>query len=287
MMHIHSPVLLDLNTQRDLLTPELHPHSTTTDAASGAYPLVHAEKLLDPLKRVFSWAQKLKIPVVSTRLRYLMAPMPGSGPGGSVNPAAPKMQPRLICNPQTSGYQKLPSTLLRKRREMPLDCGTDLPVEGFRSVQQYIFDLPSLNPFECPRLDRLLSESEVGVWVLIGAPLEWTVRTAVLGLLQRRQKVAVVSDAIGQWDPYEGDMALRQIESKNITWYTAAQLVEKLGHPQPIRPTLAALGIPALRTRPNHATTPAPSLVRPARHNSPPARKSAGTRSKQASRQYR
>lgn len=287
MMHIHSPVLLDLNTQRDLFTSELHPNTAPPGVESGGYPLVHAEKLLDPLKRVYSWVQKLKIPVVSTRLRYLMAPLPGSGPGGSgvLRPAAPKMTPRLICNPQTPGYQKLPSTLLRKRREMPLDCGTDLPVDGFKTVQQYVFDLPSLNPFECPRLDRLLSESEVGVWILVGAPLEWTVRTAVLGLLQRRQKVAVVSDAIGQWDPYEGDMALRQIESKNITWYTAAQLIEKLGHPEPIRPSL--LGIPALRPRTPQASIPAPGLVRPARHNAPAAQKSVRARSKQASRQYR
>jgi hypothetical protein len=31
------------------------------------------------------------------------------------------------------------------------------------------------------------------------------------------------------WDPYEGDMALRQIESKNIEWLTVEQLAEKYG----------------------------------------------------------
>ena len=118
---------------------------------------------------------------------------------------------------------------------MPLDCDTSLPVDGFRLTQQFIFDLPGLNPFESPRLDRLLSETEVGCWLIVGGPLEWTLRMAVLGLLQRRAKVAVVSDCIGQWDPYEGDMALRQIESKNIQWLTAAQVVERYSpRPRPV-----------------------------------------------------
>ena len=119
--------------------------------------------------------------------------------------------------------------MMRHRREWPLDCGTDLPVDGFRTVKQFVFDLPNLNLFECPRLDRLLSEATAEIFLIVGAPLEWTVRTAVLGLLARRHKVAVVSDCIGMWDPYEGDMALRQIESKNIEWLTASQVSEKYG----------------------------------------------------------
>ena len=54
-------------------------------------------------------------------------------------------------------------------------------------------------------------------------------RTAVLGLLARRHKVAVVSDCIGMWDPYEGDMALRQIESKNVEWLTVEQAAGRFG----------------------------------------------------------
>jgi len=202
MITIHGPALLDLNTQRDLLSPD------------GIYPVYQAEKLVEPMKRLFQWVHRHRVPVVSTRLRELTAP----GQRG---------MNRVVCRPETTGFQKVSATQLRKRQEMPRDCGTSLPVEGFRVMQQWIFDLPSLNLFECPRLDRLLSESEVGVWLIVGSPLEWTIRTAVLGLLQRRQKVAVVRDCIGQWDPYEGDMALRQIESKNIEWLTSGQLEER------------------------------------------------------------
>jgi hypothetical protein len=47
--------------------------------------------------------------------------------------------------------------------------------------------------------------------------------------LARRHKVAVVSDCIGMWDPYEGDMALRQIESKNVEWMTAEEAAGRYG----------------------------------------------------------
>ena len=235
MLTIPGPVILDLNTQRDLLSAE------------GVYPLFQSEKLYEPLKKLFAAAQQNHIPVVSTRLNNIIAP----GQRGNN---------RLICNPTTFGYQKMPFTLLRKRTEWPLDCGTNLPVDGFRTVQQFVFDLPSLNLFESPRLDRLLSESTVQVFLIVGAPLEWTIRTAVLGLLARRHKVAVVSDCIGMWDPYDGDMALRQVESKNIEWLTAEQVGEKYG----IQPNSHAARLARAKARatrgsaPKHSTTKTP-----------------------------
>lgn len=206
MMNISGPVILDLNTQRDLLSSD------------GIYPLFQSEKLLDPLKRLFTLAQRARIPVVSTRFNHLLAP--GQRDSGAS---------RMICLPGTDGYQKLPFTNLRRRTEWPVDCGTNLPVDGFRTVHQYVFDLPNLNLFECPRLDRLLSETTAEAFLVAGAPLEWTVRTAVLGMLARRHKVIVISDCIGMWDPYEGDMALRQVESKNVEWLTVEQAVARFG----------------------------------------------------------
>lgn len=215
MLTIPGPVILDLNTQRDLLSPE------------GVYPLFQPEKLHEPLKRLFTLAHRSHIPVISTRIHNLVAP----GQRGNN---------RLLCNPNTPGYAKMPFTTLRRRTEWPLDCGTSLPTEGFRTIQQFVFDLPSLNLFECPRLDRLLSESTVETFLIVGAPVEWTVKTAVLGLLARRHKVAMVSDCIGMWDPYEGDMSLRQIESKNIEWLTVEQAVAKYGTANKSRATRLA-----------------------------------------------
>ena len=184
----------------------------------GFYPLFQAEKLAEPLEEaIYVCASASHSGGVDA-----VASFNSAGAAGGIIGCCVILRRR--------GYQKMPSTLLHTRRtEWPLDCGTSLPVDGFRTIRQYVFDLPSLNLFECPRLDRLLSEATAEVFLIAGAPLEWTVRTAVLGMLARRHKVAMVSDCIGMWDPYEGDMALRQIESKNVEWLTAEQVAAKFG----------------------------------------------------------
>ncbi len=226
MFTIPGPVILDLNTQRDLLAPD------------GAAAVFQPEKLYEPLRKLFVFAQRNQVPVISTRFHHQMTPGRTSmGLGSRNGEGAPG---KLICHPTAPGYQKMPFTYLRKRREWVLDCGTDLPVDGFRTTQQYVFDLPSLNLFECPRLDRLLSESSVDAFLIAGAPLEWTVRTAVLGLLARRHKVVMVSDCLGMWDPYEGDMALRQVESKNVEWLTVEQVADRFSQAARLRASRAA-----------------------------------------------
>jgi len=239
MFTIPGPVILDLNTQRDLLSED------------GAYPLFQVDKLVEPLKKLFSFAQRNQVPVISTRFHALMPPSQRDGGPGIVRTAG-----KVICEPGTDGYQKPSYTSLRKRREWLPDCGTDLPVDGFRTTQQFIFDLPSVNLFECPRLDRLLSECTAEVFLICGAPLEWTVRTAVLGMLARRHKVAMVSDCIGMWDPYEGDMALRQVESKNIEWLKVDDLNERYSMAARQRAARAARAAARAKA---HATTPAPA----------------------------
>jgi nicotinamidase-related amidase len=243
MINIPGPAILDLNTQRDLFTPE------------GAMPVCQLGKFVDQIKKLFSAANRLHTPVVSTRLYNQMVTQPRGGVS------------KLICNPATPGYQKLPFTQLRRRMEMPADCGTSLPIDAFHRLHQYVFDLPSLNLFESPRLDRLLSESTVGEYIIIGAPLEFSVRTAVLGLLQRRIKVCLIAECIGQWDPYEGDMALRQIESKNVEWLTVEQAVQRMSV-KPQRPKLferrpsAAPASKAQLNTPHAAAAPAQASAR-------------------------
>jgi len=242
MFNIPGPVILDLNTQRDLLS------------ADGGAPVFQAEKLHDPLRQLFTFAHRNQVPVISTRFSHLTTP--GRSSAGPMGISAPG---KLICNPNTPGYQKMPFTQLRKRREWSLDCGTDLPVDGFRTHQQFIFDIPNLNLFECPRLDRLLSESQVEAILVTGMPLEWTVRTAVLGLLARRHKIVMVANGLGMWDPYEGDMALRQIESKNVEWLTVEQVADRFSQAARLRATRAARAAARAQTR-MAPVAPAPTL---------------------------
>jgi nicotinamidase-related amidase len=196
------PILLDVNTQSDLFDP------------AGKYPLAAAASLIEPLRRVFEAAKRLHNPVLSTRLHNLI----------EIDPPPSE----TICVPGTVGYQKLPFTLFDDREELPLDCGTDFPVDGFLRAQQHIFDLPDANPFDSPRLDRLLSETQTPLWVIVGGPLESVVRMVILGLIQRRQPLVVVRDCCGLRDPLDFDLAMRKLESKNVNWIGADEAIERL-----------------------------------------------------------
>lgn len=201
MLTIPGPAVLDINTQRDFY------------AAQGTALFERAGEIAELTKTFFTFLGRQKISVVSTRLRDINV----------------QITPGVIRNvAQGDNASKLPFTLLRHRAEFPADCATSLPIDGSRTYQQFVFDIPSLNLFESPRLDRVLSENDGNTWYVLGGPLEWTLRTAVLGLLQRRHKVIIIKDAIGMWDTYEGDMAVRQIESKNVEWMTVADAIARL-----------------------------------------------------------
>jgi len=71
-----------------------------------------------------------------------------------------------------------------------------------------------MDPFDEPRIDRLLSEVRAGEFFLIGTSAEGAVMATALGLLQRNKKVTVVVDAVGSHDKKESQIALRKMEAK-------------------------------------------------------------------------
>ena len=77
-----------------------------------------------------------------------------------------------------------------------------------------------VDPFNEPRIDRLLSEVKAAEFILIGATTEGAVKATALGLLQRHRNVTIVVDAIGTHDNQEAKLALRKMEAKG------AKLVE-------------------------------------------------------------
>src|SRR4051794_28023825 len=85
MFTIPGPVILDLNSQRDLL------------ATDGTTPVFQAEKLYEPLRKLFVFAHRNQVPVISTRFNHLTTPgqkggvIAGVAPGGGAG--------KLICHP--------------------------------------------------------------------------------------------------------------------------------------------------------------------------------------------
>ena len=91
-----------------------------------------------------------------------------------------------------------------------------IPANLFREHRQIIFRKRSNDFLGNPKVDRLLTESVVGEYVIAGIGLEAAVKSLALGLITRMKRVAVVYDACGFWNVSAADLSLRQMEAKGV-----------------------------------------------------------------------
>jgi len=179
-------VLVDINTQRDYLL------------ADGGACIRNHRRVLAHIRRMMAWARRREIPIISTCEVY---------PDG--NNGDPK-----YCVDGTPGQEKIGYTLMPNRISFPADGSTDLPRDMLRCYQQVVLHKRCVDPFDEPRIDRLLSEVCAAEFILVGACAEGAVKAAALGLLQRDKRVAVIVDAVGYHDNREAKMAFRKMEAK-------------------------------------------------------------------------
>ena len=129
------------------------------------------------------------------------------------------------CIDHTNGQKKLPFTLLPKRILLHGDNTIDVPYEVFRKYQQVIFTKRDRDFFNNPKADRLINSLDVNHLIVFGVVTEYCVKAAVLGLMTRRQRVVVVTDACGHWSPSEHELAFRQMDAKGAILVTTEELV--------------------------------------------------------------
>ncbi len=180
-------LLLDIDTQRDFLL-----------AAGNACIPNHA-RVLANIRRVMAWARLENVPIISTaEVHYDCC--------GANKPAR--------CVDGTPGQRKIPYTLLSDRQSFPADDRNSLPADLLQSHKQVILHKRCVDPFEEPRIDRLLSEIETDEFILIGAGTEGAVQATALGLLRRGKNVRIVVDAVGSHNKRMASLALRKMKAK-------------------------------------------------------------------------
>ena len=187
-------ILVDINTQRDFFL------------ARGSMCIRNHRRVMVNVRRIMAWARHNNIPVISTCEVY---PNNGNGIGTT-----------HYCIDGTEGWKKIRYTMLNNRISFAADNDAVLPIDVLRQYRQIIFNKRCIDPFEEPRIERLLSEVQADRFVLIGACAEGAVKATALGLLQRGKKVIVVTDALGSIDKKEGKLAIRKMNAKG------AKLVE-------------------------------------------------------------
>ncbi len=188
-------VIIDVNTQKDFFL------------ANGAVCIRNHRRILGRVRRIMAWARLNNIPVISTCEVYSGNSKGNDNGNGNGNGHA-------YCIAGTEGQKKIAYTLNNSRISFAADDSTDLPTDVLVRYNQIILHQRCSDPFDEPRIERLLTEIKANEFIVIGANTEDSVKSAVLGLLQRGKKVIVVADALGLQDKNKAQLAIRKMEAK-------------------------------------------------------------------------
>ncbi len=177
-------VIIDVDTQHDFFV------------ADGKMCVRNHRRVLANIRRVMAWARREHTRVISTALVHT------------------SRDPNDTCCPGTYGIRKLRYTL-RNRHVIfePDDC-TDLPRENVQDCDQIVLYKRTVDPFEEPRAERILTETRANEFIVIGGPTETALLSTVLGLLLRKKSVIVIYDALGSIDKSAAEVALRKMQAK-------------------------------------------------------------------------
>jgi nicotinamidase-related amidase len=153
--------------------------------------------VLSNIRRVMAWVRMRHIHMVSTVQMF-----PGNAICHNFNIIGGLSLKKINC------------TLHNNHINFDATDYTDLSGRILRQYDQIILYKRYFDPFEEPRADRILTESEADEFILIGAPTEGAVRATALGLLHRQKKVTVLVNATGSLNVASGKRALRHMRAK-------------------------------------------------------------------------
>ncbi len=179
-------ILIDIDTQKDFMSAE-------SDVC-----IINRHKTLANIRRMMAWARLKDIPIISTAEVFY-------NHGECI---------KGHCLEGTDGQRKISYTLLNDRVSFPADGWNTLPADVMRVHKQVILHKRCTDPFEEPRIERLLSELDANEFVLIGIDSENAVTATALGLLQRGKNVRIIVDALGFVSKSQARLDVRKMASK-------------------------------------------------------------------------
>lgn len=195
--------LLDLDTQKDFVLP------------GGALPVPGAVRLLPKLRRLFDFARKTGVTVLSA----VHAHAPG-------DPEFAHFPPHCLAG--TDGRRKLEDTELRRFlvfENRPVDRNL---VEAVRRYQQIVIERQDWDLFSNPIAERLLRVLPAHA-IVFGVPAEHSVKLAAVGLQRRGVKTAVLSDVVLPLEGGSAGRAEQEMRRAGVEFLTLEMLFDIYG----------------------------------------------------------
>ena len=193
-------VFWDVDTQADFMLP------------GGKLYVPGAETLLPLLQRLREFAKQQHIPLVSTADAH-----------ATDDPEFQQWPPHCIRG--TAGQLKVPETLGDQYLVVPRERRTPVTDEEFSRYPQFILEKNMLDVFTSPQTDDLVKRLDAECYIVYGVATEYCVRCAALGLLERKQRVAVVRDAIRGIDATEGQKVLNELVAHGAELISSAEVL--------------------------------------------------------------
>jgi nicotinamidase/pyrazinamidase len=184
-MEMKNIFFMDVDTQRDFMLP------------TGTLYVPGAERIIPKLRRLFDFARKNEITVLSSADTHV-----ANDPEFEEFPAH--------CVQGTDGQRKLDETLLSRPMIFPNKPMDRNLLDVVRKYQQIIIEKQTLDLFSNPMAERILRVLPPRA-IVFGVTTEYCVKLACLGLRRRGVQTAVLSDVIRALAPKTEKEALEEM----------------------------------------------------------------------------
>lgn len=179
-----------------------------------------AERLIPQVKRLVDVARERQI--------LLVASCDAHAPN---DPEFERFLPHCVRG--TPGAEILPQGLLEKSVRIPNAPAASLP-KLLSQFQQIILEKQTLDVFDNPRTGELIARLAEAPgadnrFFVFGVVTEYCVRCAAQGLLERGQKVSVITDAIETLNPVEGSHTTDELKSLGARLVTTEEVLAEVG----------------------------------------------------------
>jgi nicotinamidase-related amidase len=132
------------------------------------------------------------------------------------------------CVKGTPGSEFVPEAMAANCVRVENEVSARLPEDLFK-YQQIILEKQTLDIFDTHHADELLERlGTAAEFVVFGVVTEYCVSLAVNGLLKRKRRVALVSDAIETLDPAVGSKTLAELQSLGARLVTTEEILKAL-----------------------------------------------------------
>ena len=194
-------IFLDIDTQYDFMNPR------------GKLYIPKAEELIPNLRRLFRFAEKNNIPVVSSLDTHRRN-----------DPEFKHFPPHCIKG--TRGYKKMEETFLNKVRPVRKRASIQCRREPSCGRKQIFITKHTIDVFSNPQIKIILKPCQV-VYVF-GVALDYCVKAACLGLVNLGIKTYLVRDATKAVSTKGERETLRLLKQKGIIFLKTEEVIESL-----------------------------------------------------------